>query len=283
MRNFLAFFRRFRVFLFFAFLQIVALSTYIRYLSFPKSQYLTTASVFSGKILEVENDVTKHFNLSKNNSSLQFENIKLRAKIPQNLYQVDRNLFKIDDTIYEQQFEYIPASVINSSVTRRNNYFTINAGSLQGIKREMGVFSSKGIVGIIHNVSEHYSVVKTVLTKDINIDVTIEPIGVFGFLKWDGQNPKKGSITGISNDLRIKRWSRVVTKGGSGIFPKGMPVGKVYQTKPVEGEPLWDVVIKFSEDYRTLQRVYVIRNLLLDEQKKLENQIPSDEEDKNLQ
>jgi rod shape-determining protein MreC len=147
----------------------------------------------------------------------------------------------------------------------------------------MGVFSSKGIVGIIHNVSEHYSVVKTVLTKDINIDVTIEPIGLFGFLKWDGQNPKKGSITGISNDLRIKRWSRVVTKGGSGIFPKGMPVGKVYQTKPVEGEPLWDVVIKFSEDYRTLQRVYVIRNLLLDEQKKLENQIPSDEEDKNLQ
>ena len=282
MRNFLAFFRRFQVFLFFAFLQIIALSLYIRYLSFPKNQYLTTASTVTGKILEAENDITKHFNLSKNNSALQQENIKLRRKIPESFYKVGRNLYKIEDTLYEQQFEYIPATVINSSVTRRNNYFTIDAGTKQGIKREMGVFSDKGVVGVIHNVSEHYSVVKTVLTKDINIDVTIEPIGLFGFLKWDGQNPKKGSVTGISNDLKIKRWSRVVTKGGSGIFPKGMPVGKVYETLPVEGEPLWDVVVKFSENFRTLQRVYVIKNLLIDEQKALERKIPQDEEDEDL-
>jgi len=282
MRNFLAFFRRFRVFLFFAFLQIIALSLHIRYLSFPKNQYLTTASAVTGKILEAENDVTKHFNLSKNNSALQQENIKLRTKIPESFYKVERNLYKIEDTLYEQQFEYIPAIVINSSVTRRNNYFTIDVGTKQGIKREMGVFSDKGVVGVIHNVSEHYSVVKTVLTKDINIDVTIEPIGLFGFLKWDGHNPKKGSVTGISNDLKIKRWSRVVTKGGSGIFPKGMPVGKVYETLPVEGEPLWDVVVKFSENFRTLQRVYVIKNLLIDEQKALERRIPQDEEDEDL-
>ena len=162
MRNFLAFFRRFRVFLFFAFLQSVALSIYIRYLSFPKNQYLTTASAVTGKFFEVENDVTKHFNLSKNNRALQNENIKLRKKIPQSLYPVGRNLYKIEDTIYEQQYEYIPATVINSSVTRRNNYFTVNAGTKQGIKREMGVFSDKGVVGVIHNVSEHYAVVKTV-------------------------------------------------------------------------------------------------------------------------
>jgi len=282
MRNFLAFLRRFRVFLFFAFLQTIALSIYVRYLSFPKNQYLTTASEVTGKILDVENDLTKHFNLSQNNSELQIENIKLRTSIPQSLYKVGRHLYKIEDTLYEQQYEYIPATVINSSVTRRNNYFTINAGTKQGIKREMGVFSDKGVVGVIHNVSEHYAVVKTVLTKDINIDVTIEPIGLFGFLKWDGRDPKKGSITGISNDLRIKRWSRVVTKGGSGIFPKGMPVGKVYETLPVEGEPLWDVVVKFSENFRTLQRVYIIKNLLIDEQKALEGQIPSDEEDDEL-
>ncbi|MFY7945085.1 MAG: rod shape-determining protein MreC [Crocinitomicaceae bacterium] len=282
MRNFIAFFKRFRVFLFFAVLQIVALSWHIRYLSFPKNQYLTTASAVTGKVLEVENDVTKHFNLSKNNVNLQSENISLRKKIPQSLYQINRKLFKIQDTVFEQQYEYIPATVVNSSVTRRNNYFTINAGSKQGIKREMGVFSDKGVVGVIHNVSEHYSVVKTVLTKDINIDVTIEPIGLFGFLKWNGHDAKKGSVTGISNDLKIKRWSRVVTKGGSGIFPKGMPVGKVYETKPVEGEPLWDVVVLFSENFRTLQNVYVIKNLLIDEQKALEKQIPPDEEEEDL-
>lgn len=282
MRNLIAFFRRFRVFLFFAALQIFSLSLYVRYLSFPKNQYLTTASSVTGKVLEVESDITKHFNLSKNNTALQAENIALRKKIPQSLYKIDRALYKIEDSTYEQQYSYIPATVVNSSVTRRNNFFTINVGKKQGIRREMGVFSDKGVVGVIHNVSDHYAVVKTVLTKDINIDVMIEPAGLFGFLKWNGKNPKRGSITGISNDIRIKKWSRVVTKGGSGIFPKGMSIGKVYETKPIEGEPLWDVVVLFSEDYRTLQRVYVIKNLLIDEQKALEKQIPPDEEEEDL-
>ena len=282
MRNLIAFFRRFRVFLFFAALQIFSLSLYVRYLSFPKKQYLTTASSVTGKVLEVESDVTKHFNLSKNNTDLQAENSSLRKKIPQSLYKIDRALYKIDDTTYEQQYSYIPATVVNSSVTRRNNFFTINVGRKQGIKREMGVFSDKGVVGVIHNVSDHYAVVKTVLTKDINIDVMIEPAGLFGFLKWNGKNPKRGSITGISNDIRIKKWSRVVTRGGSGIFPRGIPVGKVEKIESIEGEPLWNVVLRYSEDYRTLQRVYVIKNLLIDEQKALEKQIPPDEEEEDL-
>ncbi len=280
MRNLIAFFKRFRVFLFFAFLQIIALTIYVRYLSFPKSQYFTTASSVTAKVLETQNDFTKHFNLSKNNLALQKENIRLRKNLPQSLYRIERNLLKINDTTFKQQYAYIPATVIHSTVTRRNNYFTLDVGWKQGIKRDMGVFSDKGVVGIVHNTSEHYCVVKSVLTKDINIDVMIEPIGLFGLLKWDGKNARRGSITGISNDLRIKKWSKVVTRGGSGIFPRGLAVGRVESIKGIEGEPLWDVVVKFSENFRTLQRVYIVKNLMIEEQKELEAQIPPDEEDK---
>jgi rod shape-determining protein MreC len=69
----------------------------------------------------------------------------------------------------------------------------------------MGVFSNKGIVGIIHNVSDHFAVVKSVLTEDINIDVMVEKNGVFGLLKWNGKNPKIGTISSISNDLTLKK------------------------------------------------------------------------------
>ena len=48
---------------------------------------------------------------------------------------------------------------------------------------------------------------------------------------------------------------------------------------PIEGEPLWDVVVKFSENFRTIQRVYVVKNLMIEEQKNIENQIPEDEEE----
>lgn len=279
MNNLIAFFKRFRVFLLFALLQVFSLTLHINYLTFPRNQYLTTASSFTGKILEIENDLTKHFNLSKNNQALQEENIRLRRKLKQSLYQVEGKYLKVDDTLFKQQYTYLPATVINSSVDKRNNYFTLNIGKKQGVYKGLGVFSDKGVVGVIHNTSEHYSVVKSVLTKDINIDVTIEPIGLFGLLKWSGRDARRGSISGISNDLRIKKGSKVVTKGGSGIFPKGLAVGVVEKINPIEGEPLWEVVVKFSENFRIIQRVYVVKNLMIEEQKNIEENIPDDEEE----
>lgn len=233
----------------------------------------------TGSVLEIRNDVTKHFNLSKNSDALQRENIRLREKLPQSFQRMNNGIVRINDTIFHQQFEYIPALVLNSTCTKRNNYFTLNIGYAQGIKRGMGVFSDKGVVGIVHNVSEHFAVVKSVLTENINIDVMIEPIGLFGLLKWNGRDPRRGSIDGISNDMKIKKWSKVVTRGGSGIFPRGLMVGRVEKLNSVEGKPLWDVVMKYSENYRTIQRVYVIRNLMQEEQADLESTIPPDEDE----
>ncbi len=277
MHNLIAFFKRFGVFLFFVILQLFSLNIYINYLSYPKNQYLTSASLITGRILEIENDLIKHFNLSKNNLALQKENIRLRLKLKESLYQVEGKYFKVDDTLYKQQYSYVAATIINSSVNKRNNYFTLNVGKKQGIYKGQGVFSDKGVIGIIHNSSEHYSVVKTILTKDINIDVSIEPKGLFGLLKWNGNDAKRGSIYGVSNDLRVKKWSKVITKGGAGIFPRGLVIGVVEKVKPIAGEPQWEIIVKFQENFRTLQRVYVVKNLLLKEQKEIENQVPNNQ------
>lgn len=274
MRNFLAFIRRFQVLLVFLILQGIALSTYFTFLSFPRSQYLTTASAVNGRIMAARNAVTKHFNLSENNKALQRENIRLRSRLPQSFIQLENGLFEINDTLHQVQYKYIPAIVINSTHTKRNNYFTLNIGTDQGVKRGMGVFSDKGVIGVIHNSSRHFSVVKTCLTENINIDVMIEKSGQFGLMKWNGKDARKGTMWGVSNDTDVKLWSEVVTRGGGGIFPRGLPVGKVSKKEPVEGKPLWDIEVLFSEDYRSVQNVYVIKNLLKEEQDKIESGIP---------
>ena len=169
--------------------------------------------------------------------------------------------------------------MINSTFDKRNNFFTLDVGRAQGVKREMGVFSDKGVVGIVHFTSEHYCVVKSVLTENINIDVMVENSGAFGLLKWTSQHARYGNISGISNDMRVKKWSKVVTRGGAGIFPKGIPVGKIAKIKSVEGKPLWDIEILFAEDFRKIQSVYVIKNLFKAEQEKLESLIPEDKEE----
>ncbi len=280
MRNFLAFIQRFRVFLVFAGLQIVALTLYFTFLSYPRTQFLTTASYVNGSLLSVRHQVSKHFALEENNRLLQEENIALRSQLPQSYVQLEKEhlkdsmLAEIDDTLYQQQYSYIPATVINSTHDKRNNYLTLNVGKLHGVERGMGVFSSEGIVGVIHNSNDYYSVVKSCLTENINVDIMIASSGQFGLLKWNGVSPNKGTMWGVSNDLDIKLWSKVVTRGGGGIFPRGLPVGKISKKTPVEGKPLWELTINYAVDYKSLQRVYVIKNLLRVEQEKIEASIP---------
>lgn len=280
MRNFLAFIRRFRVLLFFALLQGFALTVYFTFSTFPRSQYLTTASNVSGAVMNMRNDVTKHFALSGSNKKLQAENRYLREQLLANKMALkapvgmDSVVLKKEDFI--QRFKYVPGEIISSSYSRRNNYFTLNIGSLQGVKRGMGVISDKGVVGVVHNVSKHFSVIKSCLTKDINVDMMISNSGETGFLKWNGGDPRRGSMTGVSNDRSIKKWSKIVTGGKSGIFPRGIPVGMVEKTLPVEGQPIWDVTVLFAENYRTVQYVYVVKNILKSEQELLEESIPDD-------
>ena len=279
MRNFIAFIKHFRNVLIFALLQGIALSLYFTFVEFPRTQYLTTAASIQGSILEARNGFTKHFNLSKNNVRLQKENIELLEELPKSFIKLEGKQVKIDDTLHSQQYEYIPGIIINSTHSKRDNYFTLNVGSSQGIKRGMGVFSKNGIVGVIHNTSEHYAVIKSCLTKKLNTSIMLEKTGQQGFLEWDGVNARKGSMTGVSNDLKIKKWAKVVTRGGGGIFPRGLSVGKISRVEVVEGESLWDITMIFAEDFRKVQNVYIIKNLLLDEQRDIEKKTDNEDQE----
>ena len=255
------------------FLQVIAFWLYVSYMSVPKSNFFTTASYISGVLFEVEHTITKHFNLEENNLNLQKENILLRKKIPSFLYDENPDSLFQNDISYRQQFSYIPPTIINSTTTKRNNFFTINVGQIQGLNRGMGVFSSNGIVGIIHNSSNHFSLVKSVLTSDINIDVMIEGVGAFGLLKWDGKDARFATINGITNDISVPIGSNAITRGGGGIFPKGISVGKVKSVKSIEGKPVWRIQIELSEKYGSLENVYVLRNLFIEEFSSLQNEI----------
>ena len=199
--------------------------------------------------------------------------ISISAKaLPFFLYNEEAEESRVIDSTFAQQYDYIPGTIINSTTMKRDNFFTLNIGNIQGIEKGMGVFSSNGVVGIIHNTSKHFSVVKSVLTKNINIDVLLTEVGASGMLKWNGENANIGYIAGISNDISIPIGSKVITRGGSGIFPRGIEVGTVKKTSTIEGEASWYIDIEFSQKYAALENIYVVKNLFLDEFKTVQNQ-----------
>jgi rod shape-determining protein MreC len=269
MRNLVIFLKRFQIFLVFALLQVVALSIHFSHQSYPRARFSHTAGAISGQVMEMRHAVTKHFNLSRANLLLQEENIELRRQMPMSFIPLQSAMTKINDTLYRQQYSYIAATVLNSTFDKLNNYLTINAGTFQGVERGMGVFNHSGAVGYVFAVSEHFALVKTILSENINMDVYTTN-GAFGLLKWDGKNPTEAYITGIANDIELKIGDVVSTRGTRGLFPRGIPIGKVRALNLVEGDPMWDVRVELAVDFRRISHVYVIENLLKEEQDKLE-------------
>lgn len=273
MRKLIAFFRRFRVFLVFLILQVIALATYTSVMSFPRTKFLNTANAFVGQLLTWERNIIKYIYLDEENEKLQLKNIELENQLPHNYISIDQKTAIINDTIRLLSFERTNATVINSSHTFRNNYFTINSGTDRGIQRKMGVVSDNGVVGIVYDVSKHFAVVKSILTEDINISAYIEGINSFGIIKYNGEDPQIVNLTGISNDIDIKIGSEVKTRGSGGYFPQGISIGKIVSVEPIEGEPRWEIRVKLSQDMRSLRYVYVINHIHQLELEELEKNI----------
>lgn len=272
MKNLLNFLKKFRDFLIFFFLQVFILSLFFNSKNYHKATFINSSASVSGWMLEKRHNITKHFYLEAENDSLAKENANLLATQPESFYHLQNRIYSINDTLFEQQYEYIPATVINSTSNKRNNYITINKGSLHGIEKEMGVICQDGIVGFVVDVSPHYSVIKTILSDKVNISVKLlEQQGVKGQIKWDGRDSKFCQLHGITSDTRIEGHETVITKGSKGIFPEGITVGTIDENVENNGSLTLDISVKLSTNFNSIHTVYLVKNILKSEQKQLES------------
>jgi len=239
--------------------------------SFHRASFINSSNFISANVFDTYDGIVGYFGLRRENAILSAANKKLLSQSVLSFAKYTNHEFTYKDTIYKQQFVFQNARVINNSVSKRNNYLTLNKGYIQGIDQEMGVISSLGVVGIVKDVSNHFCSVLSVLHKSSSISAKIEGRNYFGSLVWDGNDYKYGTLKEIPTHVNIKKGARILTSGYSVIFPEGIPVGKIvsYEVRP--GDDTYTIKVKFSEDYGNLVHVYVVKNLLKEEQKDLES------------
>ncbi|MGV6860883.1 MAG: rod shape-determining protein MreC, partial [Putridiphycobacter sp.] len=225
----------------------------------------------SAWLTSTRHDITKHFSLEAENEKLMKKNAELMTYQPYSFYHLQNRVFYINDTLYEQQYEYIPAGVIKTSITRRDNYITINKGALQNVEPGMGVITNEGVVGFVMTVSKHYALVKTLLSDKVNISAKLQnQPKVRGQIKWDGADYQVAQLHGVTNDIKIEIGEPVVTKGAKGIFPEGILIGNVKDVSNEDGEITLDVNLDLSTNFKTLNTVYLVKNIFKSEQQQLE-------------
>lgn len=237
---------------------------------FQQVYVVNSSNRVAASILESMHEVSEYLSLKETNASLSRENAELRSKLASNFYALSIKDSSISDSVFLQQYTYTTARVVNSTINRRNNYLTLDKGTRHGIKPDMGVISSDGVVGIVKDVSEHYCTVMSLLHKNSRVSARFKKSNYFGSVVWSGDDSRKAELLEVAKHVKFKKGDTLVTTVFSTVFPEGVPVGTVSAFDLKNDANFFDIDLKLATDYARLSHVYIVKNLLKDEQRKLE-------------
>ena len=133
--------------------------------------------------------------------------------------------------IAEEHTDYTwspPCTVIARNAGDITGGFTIDRGRADGIALYDPVFTSVGLVGIIGEISEHYSVVKTILSPDVKVGVITAESKSVGVTENDAEYAAAGCclVSYAPKSSGLKEGETVLTSGSS-LFPGNIMIGRV--------------------------------------------------------
>lgn len=296
MRNLLAFLARFVHVLLFVVLEVISFVLVFRYNNYQGSAWFSSANAIAGTISSASASVSQFFSMAENNRQLTERNFILEQQLQYlhgRLVDLNQQAW-LDSAIVATQrpdsvgpkatfsqrmavamhtelsdYKTIPARVVGIEQDRNNNLLTINRGSSDGIRPDMGVVSGTGVVGIVYLTSSHYSVVIPLINQRSSVSCAVGQHGYFGYLTWDGSSIEEAWLDDVPRHARCRIGDAVYTSGYSAVFPRGTMVGHVLKIRNSDDGLAYKLRVKLTTDFSRLRDVRVIDNTPMQERLKL--------------
>ncbi len=261
MRNLINFFIRYHAAFLFVFLECIGFAILVANNNYHNIRFLSWTAEISGSFYDATNNFTEYIHLKEANDQLAAENAALKEQLRSSYNSNKSHFLPVADTNLALQFEYTPAKVIQSTVNKRNNYIIIDKGSENGIEKEMGVVSTLGLVGIVTEASSHYATVMPVIHSKSRISARLKKNNFFGIMSWNGLDPTIAQLSDIPTHVKIAEGDTVVSRGSSGIFPEGTPIGIIDSWIEDPSTGFYVIQIKLNNNFRSTFYVQVIKNI----------------------
>ena len=147
------------------------------------------------------------------------------------------------------------APVVGADLSPLISHLTLGKGRAGGVAKDMPVTVPAGLVGVVVGVTERSAGVRTLLDPESRVGVSVRGRG--------GQGVAAGEPGGV---LRVKAYSEnepvevgdvVETSARGGLFPRGIPVGRVARIEPKSGARL-EFLVEPAVDIPNLLEVALI-------------------------
>jgi rod shape-determining protein MreC len=285
MKTLIKFFVTYGVFFLFLFLEIISVLLVVNNNQFQRTVFFSAMNEVAGSLYEQKQSVVGYFSLRRVNEELAVENATLRNKLM--LTENELNVLLADSlkkhtlTLNpDQEYTAYSAKVINNSTNKAQNYITLNKGYDDGIRDGMTVVCPTGVVGVVSSVSQHFSIVMSLLNTNTYISAKIKGIVQkdsvgsvkdIGVLRWNEVDPRYAEMS-ISRHVPVHTGDSVITSGYSDFFPEGIMIGKVSEINKGNDDNLYDLKVELSVNFKTISYVNVFEYKHKTEQETLQLQ-----------
>ncbi|MGZ5188232.1 MAG: rod shape-determining protein MreC [Kaistella sp.] len=260
------------LFVFFIFLQLIALVLIFSRNSMQQSWIAGQTAAFNSQVSGYIDEGASYLKLKQINEQLVAQNKALMEQVygKNSAVPVFR---KVHDTIGGGQiYTFVDGEIVFNSINRKDNYFTINRGKRDGVLPQMGVMAPKGIAGIVINSTDSYALVQSVLSLNkIKINASLKKSGYLGTLTWRGDDSRIMHLADVPKYVPLQIGDTVVTDGKSAIFPQGIMIGKVSGYEVDSKTGFWDISVELNEKMGNLSKIYVVKNLKKAEVQKIQD------------
>jgi rod shape-determining protein MreC len=272
MERLLKFVYEYRAFFTFLFLELTCAWLIVENNQFQSSAYFNSSNRTAASVLGFSQGVREYFSLTTINKDLAEENAILRTALEQRNQRIfAEQIPEIKDPLIGNRFEYLGAKVVSNSTQFYKNYITVDKGKLDGIEPGMAAISISGAVGKVKAVSDHFSVLISLLHTDEMVSCVVKQKDYFGTAQWDGADARFTNLRYIPRHANPSVGDTVVTSGYNAIFPKGVLVGVIRSASLNEDSPFWDIQVALAQDFSKLSFVELVKSNLKQERDSLES------------
>ena len=132
----------------------------------------------------------------------------------------------------------------------------INKGGSDGLDLDMAVISARGVVGRIVSISYNYSKVLLITDQNSAVDCFIQRSRERGMVKGAAEDLCRIEYVPVTGDVTVD--DTVVTSALEGVYPKGIPIGRVTAVKDSSGGLFKEIEMQPYVPFSRLEEVLVV-------------------------
>ncbi|MGI5876847.1 MAG: rod shape-determining protein MreC [Dethiobacteria bacterium] len=238
--------------------------------TFAEDLFLTGISPVQGFFSQLGNDTFHFFRGIFGYFKLVEENEKLKRELAsQNDYfhrmiELQKENYRLREMLeFRKRTKYhlLPAEVIARSPDNWFETITVNKGYSDGVKVNMAVVTSNGLVGNIMQVARNSSQVLLLTDSRRAVSALVQRSrdpGIVGIV--EGYQEKEGYLrmVNLPPEVSIRPGDTIISSGLGGIFPKGLTIGRVLEIGKDQYGLLQQALIQPAVNFDRLEEIFII-------------------------